>query len=428
MGHQIQVRMDSNQQFPRMRRKRENFIEQVEHEVEKDAGVVADKTGMPPWMVLALFALLLLVIIALLVFCIWRFFAKKRVKKDGAKKSSDEQGLVDGEEEIDINEDDQAKPPEKEYLGKLQYELKYDFNTQTLSVTVCQAMELPAMDMGGVSDPYVKVFLMPETKGMKKFETKVHRKTLNPFFNETFQFKNLPYADTFDKTLMFTIFDYDRFSKHDRIGEIKIPLSMVDLAQTINEWKDVEGNKDDEQYLGDICFSLRYVPTSGKLTIGILECKKLKKMDITGASDPYVKIKLLDSKGKRIGKKKKTTVKMANLNPYYNESFVFVVEENTLNKVNLEVTVLDYDMLGGSDPIGKVVLGKNRKKLEKKHWVEMIENPRRPIIHWHVLKDPEPGDDDDEDDKKKKDGKKDGKKESKKDGAKDANDEKKGSK
>jgi len=428
LGHQIQVRMDSNQQFLRMRRKRENFIEQVEHEVEKDAGVVADKTGMPPWMVLALFALLLLVIIALLVFCIWRFFAKKRVKKDGAKKSSDEQGLVDGEEEIDINEDDQAKPPEKEYLGKLQYELKYDFNTQTLSVTVCQAMELPAMDMGGVSDPYVKVFLMPETKGMKKFETKVHRKTLNPFFNETFQFKNLPYADTFDKTLMFTIFDYDRFSKHDRIGEIKIPLSMVDLAQTINEWKDVEGNKDDEQYLGDICFSLRYVPTSGKLTIGILECKKLKKMDITGASDPYVKIKLLDSKGKRIGKKKKTTVKMANLNPYYNESFVFVVEENTLNKVNLEVTVLDYDMLGGSDPIGKVVLGKNRKKLEKKHWVEMIENPRRPIIHWHVLKDPEPGDDDDEDDKKKKDGKKDGKKESKKDGAKDANDEKKGSK
>jgi len=397
-----------------MRWKRENFIKQVEHEVEKDAEVVADKTGMEPWMVLSLFAVLLLVIIGLLGFCIWRFFAKKRGKKDATKKNIDEQGLVDGEEEIDINEDDQVKPPEVEYLGKLQYELKYDFNTQTLSVTVCQAMELPAMDMGGVSDPYVKVFLLPDVKGLKKFETKVHRKTLNPYFNETFQFKNIPYADTFDKTLMFTIFDFDRFSKHDRIGEIKIPLSMVDLAQTINEWKDIESNQEDDQYLGDICFSLRYVPTSGKLTIGILECKKLKKMDITGASDPYVKIKLLDSKGKRIGKKKKTTVKNANLNPYYNESFVFIVEENTLSKVNLEVTVLDYDMLGGSDPIGKVVLGKNRKKLEKKHWVEMIENPRRPIIHWHVLKDPEPGDDDEDDDKKKKDGKKDSHKDGKK--------------
>lgn len=64
------------------------------------------------------------------------------------------------------------------------------------------------------------MFLLPSEKGKKKFETKVHRKTLNPFFNETFQFKNLPYAETFDKTLMFTIFDYDRFSKHDRIGEV----------------------------------------------------------------------------------------------------------------------------------------------------------------------------------------------------------------
>ena len=105
-----------------------------------------------------------------------------------------------------------------------------------------------------------------------------------------------------------------------------------------------------------MCFSLRYVPTSGKLTVGILECKNLKKMDITGSSgkisfihflffsiihtmrwnnlvfwsDPYVKIKLLDNKGKRIGKKKKTTVKMGNLNPYYNESFVFSVEQEIL--------------------------------------------------------------------------------------------------
>ena len=58
----------------------------------------------------------------------------------------------------------------------------------------------------------------------------------------------------------------------------------MDLAQNINEWKDVQSNKEDDEYLGDICFSLRYVPTSGKLTVGILECRKLKKMDITGAS------------------------------------------------------------------------------------------------------------------------------------------------
>lgn len=58
-----------------------------------------------------------------------------------------------------------------------------------LLVGIIQAAELPALDMGGTSDPYVKVFLLPDKK--KKFETKVHRKTLNPVFNEQFTFKVL---------------------------------------------------------------------------------------------------------------------------------------------------------------------------------------------------------------------------------------------
>jgi C2 domain len=56
-----------------------------------------------------------------------------------------------------------------------------------LTVGVIQASDLPAMDMCGTSDPYVKVYIMPDKK--KKFETKVHRKTLNPVFNESFIFK-----------------------------------------------------------------------------------------------------------------------------------------------------------------------------------------------------------------------------------------------
>lgn len=36
--------------------------------------------------------------------------------------------------------------------------------------------------------------------------------------------------------------------------------------------------------LGDICISLRYVPTAGKLTVCILEAKNLKKMDVGGLS------------------------------------------------------------------------------------------------------------------------------------------------
>lgn len=42
-----------------------------------------------------------------------------------------------------------------------------------------------------------------------------------------------------------------------------------------------------ENKLGDICFSLRYVPTAGKLTVVILEAKNLKKMDVGGLSGTY---------------------------------------------------------------------------------------------------------------------------------------------
>ena len=48
----------------------------------------------------------------------------------------------------------------------------------------------------------------------------------------------------------------------------------------------------------------------------------------------------------------------------------------------------DYDLIGGGDPIGKIMLGWTQNKSYKpgfKHWKEALENPRRPIIKWHVL-------------------------------------------
>ena len=67
--------------------------------------------------------------------------------------------------------------------------LDYDFKESKLSVNVIQAADLAAMDLGGTSDPYVKVYLLPDRK--KKHETKVHRKTLNPTFDEKFIFNGI---------------------------------------------------------------------------------------------------------------------------------------------------------------------------------------------------------------------------------------------
>lgn len=55
-----------------------------------------------------------------------------------------------------------------------------------------------------------------------------------------FCFQGIPYAEAMNKTLVFAIFDFDRFSKHDQIGEVKVPLCQIDLAQTIEEWRELQ--------------------------------------------------------------------------------------------------------------------------------------------------------------------------------------------
>lgn len=52
---------------------------------------------------------------------------------------------------------------------------------------VLECRDLPIKDVTGSSDPYIKVYLLPDRK--KKFQTKVHRKNLNPVFNESFIFR-----------------------------------------------------------------------------------------------------------------------------------------------------------------------------------------------------------------------------------------------
>ncbi|XP_035222252.1 synaptotagmin 1-like [Stegodyphus dumicola] len=369
---------------------------------EKFLRNISEKTHIPVWGVIVILILVcgLLLCICCCCFKRWCRRRKKDAKKGlkgavdlksvqllgGSYKEKVQPDMEDLQDNMEVNDGDQVSAKSDLKLGRLQYKLDYDFNTSNLAVTVIQAEDLPGMDMSGTSDPYVKVYLLPDKK--KKYETKVHRKTLNPVFNETFNFK-IPYSETASKTLVFAIFDFDRFSKHDQIGEVKLPLNTLDLAQTIEEWKDltsVEGEPGQENKLGDICFSLRYVPTAGKLTVVILEAKNLKKMDVGGLSDPYVKIALMMN-GKRI-KKKKTSIKKCTLNPYYNESFTFEVPFEQIQKVQLVVTVVDYDRIGTSEPIGKVVMGCNATGTELRHWMDMLASPRRPIAQWHSLKDP----------------------------------------
>ncbi|XP_059157648.1 synaptotagmin-1 isoform X2 [Physella acuta] len=363
--------------------------------------IMGEIEKLPIWAIILIIAGALLFLICT-VYCVCRRCCRKRKKKEGKKglkgavdlksvqllgNSYKEKVQPDLDElpvNMEDNEDAESTKSEVK-LGKLQFSLDYDFQKGELSVNVIQAADLPGMDMSGTSDPYVKVYLLPDKK--KKYETKVHRKTLNPVFNESFTFK-VPYAEVGSKILTFAVYDFDRFSKHDQIGQVQVPLNSIDLGRVVEEWRDLQSpdtESEKENKLGDICFSLRYVPTAGKLTVVILEAKNLKKMDVGGLSDPYVKIALVQ--GTKRLKKKKTTIKKNTLNPYFNESFGFEVPFEQIQKVTLIITVVDYDRIGTSEPIGRCVLGCNSSGTELRHWSDMLANPRRPIAQWHTLQE-----------------------------------------
>ncbi|KAG7468420.1 hypothetical protein MATL_G00142680 [Megalops atlanticus] len=343
-----------------------------------------NKIPLPRWAVYAIFALVILVfVVCLLCICV-KCCCKGKKKK---KKKVDQQINMKGvngstttalvQPEIDDVEYGSADKPK----GRLLYSLEYNAQDSELTVGIKEATALKAMDLGGTSDPYVKVYSLPNKS--KTYETKVFRKTLQPVFNEYFKFQ-IPQSELSDSMLVMQVYDFNRFSKHEIIGELRLQLGTIDWNHVIEEWKDLgEASKFEQENLGEICFSLRYVPTASKLTVVILEAKNLKKMDYGGLSDPYVKVQLILDKKK--WKKKRTTVKKKTLNPYFNESFNFEVSFDQIQRVQLVISVWDYDKVSRNDAIGKIFLGCNASGNQLRHWADMLSNPRRPVAQWHSL-------------------------------------------
>uniref|UniRef100_A0A8C2IAB4 Synaptotagmin X n=1 Tax=Cyprinus carpio TaxID=7962 RepID=A0A8C2IAB4_CYPCA len=280
-----------------------------------------------------------------------------------------------------VDSEEGAKEP-VETCGKLSFALSYDYEEQALVVRILKALDLPAKDFTGTSDPYVKIYLLPERK--KKFQTRVHRKTLNPMFDETFRFP-VEYSELCNRKLHFSVYDFDRFTSHDMIGEVVVDnlFELSDLSREAVVWKDILAATTESVDLGEIMYSLCYLPTAGRMTLTVIKCRNLKAMDITGYSDPYVKVSLICD-GRRL-KKRKTTTKKNTLNPVYNEAIIFDIPPENVEQVSLSIIVMDYDRVGHNEVIGVCRAGPDAEGLGRDHWNEMLAYPRKPITHWHAL-------------------------------------------
>lgn len=123
---------------------------------------------------------------------------------------------------------------QEENLGSVNFSLSYDLEQSLLTVRLIQARDLIARDFSGTADPFCRLCLLPNRKS--QLQSRVHKKTVNPEFEEEFIF-DVPGTDLASKTLEILMFDYDQFSHDECVGQIQFPLEQFNPADRVNYWK-----------------------------------------------------------------------------------------------------------------------------------------------------------------------------------------------
>lgn len=265
-------------------------------------------------------------------------------------------------------------------LGRLHLRLKYDFDRSDLEVHLIEAHDLAGYDAGGFNDPYVRVSLLPEVDSRVR-QTPVHRNEANPFFDQHFKFP-VSHDELGDKTLLLQVFDYDRFSRNEVMGSVRVPLSRVEVAGGAEVWAELSREKRPPEELQELLLSLSYLPSAERLTVVVLKARNLlPPQEGKDALDVYVKVYLLVN-GKRV-KKKKTNRKDIG-NPVWNEALSFSLPSAHLQEASIEVCVVS----GGSSGlvIGWCCVGAAEPAAEGRHWAQMSHETRKAVAMWHTLR------------------------------------------
>nr|XP_048289548.1 protein piccolo isoform X3 [Myodes glareolus] len=138
---------------------------------------------------------------------------------------------------------DATKVASHPITGEIQLQINYDLGN--LIIHILQARNLVPRDNNGYSDPFVKVYLLPgrgqvmvvqNASAEYKRRTKYVQKSLNPEWNQTVIYKSISMEQLMKKTLEVTVWDYDRFSSNDFLGEVLIDLSSTSHLDNTPRW------------------------------------------------------------------------------------------------------------------------------------------------------------------------------------------------
>ncbi|XP_069853310.1 extended synaptotagmin-2 isoform X2 [Dipodomys merriami] len=124
-------------------------------------------------------------------------------------------------------------------LGQIQLTIRHSSQRNKLIVVVHACRNLIAFSEDG-SDPYVRMYLLPDKRRSGRRKTHVSKKTLNPVFDQSFDFSvSLPEVQR--RTLDVAVKNSGGFLSKDKglLGKVLVTLASEELAKGWTQWYDL---------------------------------------------------------------------------------------------------------------------------------------------------------------------------------------------
>ncbi|XP_037683960.1 synaptotagmin-like protein 1 isoform X1 [Choloepus didactylus] len=212
--------------------------------------------------------------------------------------------------------------------GSVHFALRYEPGAAELRVHVIQCQGLAAARRRR-SDPYVKIYLLPDKQSKRK--TAVKKRNLNPVFNETLRY-SVPQAELRGRVLSLSVWHRESLGRNIFLGEVDVPLDTWDWGSEPT-WLPLQPrvppSPDKLPSRGLLSLSLKYVPAgsegaglppSGELHFWVKGAQELVPLR-PGSLDTYVQCSVLpdDSRSSR----QRTRVVRRSFNPVFNHTMVY---------------------------------------------------------------------------------------------------------
>ncbi|XP_072268710.1 extended synaptotagmin-2 isoform X2 [Pyxicephalus adspersus] len=124
-------------------------------------------------------------------------------------------------------------------LGQIQLTLRYTSHRNKLVVVVHSCRNLIAFSEDG-SDPYVRLYLLPDKRRSGRRKTHVLKKTLNPVYDLKFEF-SVALPDLQRRTLDVAVKHSGGFLSRDKglLGKLLLDLNSEEIAKGWTQWYDL---------------------------------------------------------------------------------------------------------------------------------------------------------------------------------------------